>query len=284
MDIRTIKITADNVDKVLQSLIDDVDNIEAAEATLGLDIRGMVKLLSELPHNDDLYHNGETVLQHMRWVLADLDGLSTGKDEATKQLLALAAMMHDLGKAYTHGVLPEGKHTFYLHAEKSVQIAEVLLAKHRDQLGDMHGHLLDLVRLHDMFLHLANDRKQQAPGATAYLKRFLQEALYTDGRIETLVALAKADSARSKAEAGVLGRIQGVLEDIAQVESARAKVNDVKEQRKANWYARQDEIRALLEREFPAAVAALPDQSKVYAMLDKAKRIELIQTLRGIIA
>lgn len=286
MDLRTIEITAGSAEQVLQSLIDDVEGIEAAEARLKLDIRGMVKLLGQFQHNDDLYHNGEVVLEHMRWVLEDLDKLSDGKDAATRQLLSIAALLHDVGKAYSYEFKSTkpgepAKHTFHGHALKSVAVAEVLLAKHRAALGDAYQQILDLVRLHDSFLSLAATRSTQG-GGVKYLDNFLREAIYTGKRLDLLITLAKADSNRSKAEAGSLQRIEDVLADIAKAEQIRAEAEAKKAREHESWMEKQPEIRAFLEAEGAAeAVKALPDLPKTMQALGRIKRQDLMPRLRA---
>ena len=129
---------------------------------------------------------------------------------------------------------------------------------------------------------VAADRK--GTDSTTYLRRFLREALYREGHLDKLVTLAKADSARTKAEANALRRIEDVLGDIGKVEAGKTRVEETKARQRANWHARQDEIRAFLEREFPKAVASLPDQSRTYGVLADARRIDLIEALRRIVA
>ena len=123
VDIRTLDITADSLEQVLTDLVSTIDDLEGVEKALGLDLRSMVSLMAQFQHNDDAYHNSETVIQHTKWVLEDLDKLTEWMDSEHKLVLSLAAMMHDLGKAYTYQQI-KGKHTFYGHAEKSVVIAE----------------------------------------------------------------------------------------------------------------------------------------------------------------
>jgi putative nucleotidyltransferase with HDIG domain len=289
VDIRNIEITADNVEEVIGSLLAGVDDIDGAEKTTGLDLRSMITLLKKLPHNDDLFHNGETILQHMQWVLADLDEVSKTKDAATRQLLKVVALLHDLGKAYTHEfhVVKEGdppKNTFYEHATKSVAVAEALLAKQREQLGDLYQRILDLVRLHDVFLSLAHARKQHGGGSVGYLKDFLREAVVIDGHLDTLLTFAKADSARAKAESGSLASLQDVMADIEKAEAKKLEAIRAKERQRANWVTKQPEIRALLEAEAPEAVADLPDYAAMRETLGRGLKYKLIKQIERIIA
>ena len=278
-----LNVTVDNAEVVLQSLLDSVEDLDAASKQIGMDLRAMTKLLAEHKHNDNLHHNGESILEHTKWVLEDLGKLSADKAAATKQMLSLVALLHDLGKSYTHAVQPEGKITYYGHAEKSVAIAQVLLAASKERLGQMYQRILDLIRLHDSFLALGNDRKNQAPGATKYLNKLLREALYMDQHLDDLVTFAKADSARSKAGAGALQRIEDVLGDIALVEKQKVEQEAAKARQQAILQDKMPELRKLLETEYSEAAQALPDLSKVNAILGSAKRYDLIKQIRSLI-
>jgi putative nucleotidyltransferase with HDIG domain len=279
VDIRTLEITTENLEEVLGSLVDGIDDVDILEKTTGLDLRSLAGLLKGLPHNDDLFHNGESIFQHMQWVLADLEELSKTKDAATQQILKIVALLHDLGKAFTHEVQPDGRNTFKGHAEKSVQIAEALLAKQREQLGVLYQRILDLVRFHDVFLNLANSRKQQTGGGVGYLKRFLRENLVIEGHLDTLLTFAKADSARAKAESGSLQSLQGVMEDIERAEAKNLEQSRAKERMLARLHANLPQLKAFLA-EVPEAADALPDLSKANEILGRTHHWELAQELR----
>lgn len=274
-----LDVTVDNAETVLQTLIQGAGDLDQINAELGVDLSNMTKLMAELTHSENIHHNGETILEHTKWVLEDLGKLTEGKDAATKQMLALVALLHDVGKAYTREVQPTGKVTFYSHAEKSVEIAQVLLAKYRAQLGETYQRILDLVRLHDMFHAIANDRKNQAPGATKYLRRLLQEAIYLDKHLDELSIFAKADSARSKAAEKYLKNIDDVLADVALAEQQKAEIEATKARQQANLQRRLPEIRNLLENNCPEAANALPNMHEVNELLGRAKRFDLIKQI-----
>ena len=239
--------------------------------------------MAELKHNDNIHHTGETIIEHTKWVLADLEKLTEGKDATTKQMLSLVALLHDVGKAYTREIQPNGKITFYKHAEKSVAIAQVLLAQYKDQLGQTYQRILDLIRLHDMFHAIAHDRKNQVPGATKYLRRLLQESIYLDKHLDELVIFAKADSARSKAAEEYLKHIDDALADIALAEKLKAEQEVARARQQANIQRKLPEIRKLLEVEAPGAAQALPNVSKANAILGQAKQYDLIKQIRAML-
>lgn len=281
-NLLNIEITKDNAVEILEGLIADVDNLEDAEKRLGMDLRNMVKLMDQFPHNDDLHHNGETVMEHVLQVIEAVGEVTKGKDSLQKQLLGIVALMHDLGKAYTY-VNREGKHTFYDHMKRSVDVAEVLLAKHRERLGDLYHRIIDLVRHHDLFLTMVNSRAKAGEGLR-YLKPILREAVYLDGHLDDLLTFSKADSFHSKSYAEKLKDAEGVIEDLGRYEQQQAEALLEKQRQQERFQQRLPEIRAVLEAEAPETVSALADQSTLNAALGRIKRYDLIKRIQSMVA
>lgn len=281
----SLRVTADSLEEVLQALVDGVDDFEGVRDSTGLDIKSLVKLLGDYKHNDDIYHNGETILQHTKWVIEDIDRIVAEKDDVTKKLMPIVAMFHDLGKAYTYEVQPDtGKHTFYKHADKSVAVAEILLAKHRESLGELYQRILDLVRLHNIWLNLVDARKQRNPGSLKYLNKLMREEVFMNGHLDTLLTLSKADSSRMKHFDDVMKNIHDVVQDIEQAQKdMRDKEESIKRSR-MNRDEKLPEIRALLAAEFPDALSALPDIAAVNAVLGAAKRYDLLKKIKAIVS
>jgi putative nucleotidyltransferase with HDIG domain len=280
MDPLNLNVTSKNLEEVIQQLVADVDDLESAQAGLGGDLRDMTKFLGEHRHNDDIYHNGETVLQHIQWVLDDLEWLIQDKDEQTQQLLRLLAVLHDLGKAYTHTVSPEGKQQFHKHNHKSVEIAEVLLAKHREALGETYHDLIELIEAHDVFLVLVNEKARQPLGSTKYLSRFMRKSIYTRNLLNEMVTFAKADSYRSKRYQEGVKDIAGIIDDIAALEKKQREEAVAKAYQKQRLQQMLPEIRQLLEAEAPYAVSALPDLSEVNRLLGEQQQYYLIKQIK----
>jgi putative nucleotidyltransferase with HDIG domain len=288
VDLRELEITKDNAEEVLQGLVSDVDDLEGAEKRLGVNLRNISQLMRQFQHNDDLHHNGETVMQHTLEVIDAVRELTQDKDKLQKQLLGLVALLHDLGKAYTYEWQPDKqKHTFYKHMERSTEIAEVLLAKHRESLGDLYKRIIDLVRIHDMFLVLVNSRAERGENLR-YLKPLLKETVYAEGHIDDLLTLSKADSYRAKSYAEKLHDVEGVIQDLAAYEKKKVEdaAREVVEQKRMESALRHKlpEIQALLESEAPYAVEALPDLSKVNGLLGAQKRYDLIKRIKSMLS
>jgi hypothetical protein len=64
-DLLKEDLDPEQVEKYIQELVGSVSDLGKVERELGVDLRNITKFLKQYRHNDDLYHNGETVLQHM---------------------------------------------------------------------------------------------------------------------------------------------------------------------------------------------------------------------------
>jgi len=273
-----VELQADKVEQHLQSLVNGIENLEAVEADLGLDLRNMVELLGRYPHNDDIHHHGESVLEHIREVVQDVTEVTeTGPQ---RHLLGLVALLHDLGKAYTYEWI-DGKHTFRKHAEVSVKIAEAMLGELRRDDPEMYQHVLDLVRLHDAFMRLLEARKGTAN--LRYLNKFMREAIYTNGKLDDLLTFAKADSFRAQRFQESLAGAQGVLQDIREVEKRRKDEEALKRRCEALPPDTVAALRALLEVEAPDAADLLPDLKAVNKALGSQKLYSVLRQVEDIV-
>ena len=267
---------------LIQSLVDGIQDLDQAERDLGLDLRGLVRLLGAHPHNDDIHHNGETPLEHIRWVLEDVPKVAENPEQ--ERLLGIVALLHDLGKAYTYELI-EGRHTFHKHTKVSLSLTEVMLADLRVSDSQFYQRVHDLVRLHDFFMVLAEARK----GAKdlKYLNKLLREPLYIEGRLNDLVAFSKADSFRAKCYQEITRDRGLILADLEKVKDQRRASEEAlaqKEQTLRNRIEdRIEEIRLLLEG-VPEAQAALPSLRAVNKALGKQNRLDLIKKLQSLLA
>jgi putative nucleotidyltransferase with HDIG domain len=288
-NLRELEITSQNLESVLNGLIADVHDLEGVGSRLGVDLQNMTSIMQKIHHSDDLHHNGETILTHIGWVLDDVDRLTQTMDAEKRALLRLTALCHDLGKAYTHNFDPtKQKHTFRGHADKSVEIAKVLLEKHRQELGDLYDKVLDLVRLHDVFFSLVEARSKQPQGSTKYVSGLMQENIYRQGLLRDLLTFAKADAARSKSYDNKIKNFEGVVEDVERAETEmetaarEAEVARTRQERKIEEH--MPKIRALLEQNFPEAAAVLPNLRETKRLLGQAKRYDLIKEIQDLVS
>jgi putative nucleotidyltransferase with HDIG domain len=280
MNLRDIEITADRAEDVLQDLIDGIDDIEGVERKLGVDVRNMRQLMRSFRHDADEYHNGEDVLEHTKWVLQDVEKLTRDMDAERKLVIRLAALMHDMGKAYTFEVI-DGKHTFRSHTEKSIELAEVMLARHRKDLGTLYDRVIALVAKHDALMVLLNARA--GAKGTKYLNKFMRESIYMGGHLDDLLTLAKADGNRAKVRERTLADIEGVLEDIAKVEREQAEATKAKERLDREFTRRLPEIQVLLIAEGIPEGTKVKTLSEINAILGKAKKYDLIKHIKAML-
>ena len=266
----------EKVEVYVQGLVDSLDDLEGVEKELGLDLRNLTQLLDKWPHNDDIHHSGETTLQHMKWVIEDLQQFTGGMDVERRRMLQLAALLHDLGKAYTYELI-EGKHTFRQHAKISVRIAEKMLAKLREKNAKFVQRILDLVRLHDSFMQLIDARESST--GTHYLNKLMREAIYTDGHLDDLVTLSKADGHRAERMQETLAGMDGVLADLREVDDRRRQEAEAMQRRRDVPPEVIQKVRAILERGAPELVHLLPDIKAVKGQLGKDKRYDLLKLI-----
>jgi len=259
---------------LIQSLVDGIRDLDQAEKDLGLDIRGLVRLLDVHPHNDDIHHSGETTLEHIRWVLEDVPKVAESPEQ--ERLLGLVALLHDLGKAYTYELI-DGKHTFRKHAKVSLKLTEVMLADLRESDPQLYQRVCDIVRLHDVFMVLGEARK----GAKdlKYLNRLLREPLYTEGHLNDLVAFSRADGFRARRYQDTAREMETIL---AIIEGQKREAEEAKARKEQAIRDHLEEIQQILA-EVPEALAALPNLRAVNTALGKQKRLDLIQRIQSLL-
>jgi putative nucleotidyltransferase with HDIG domain len=270
----------DLIETYIQGLVDSIEDIDAAEAELGLDLRNMVQLLDEFPHNDDIHHNGETTLTHTRWVLEDLQEIAKDKDETQRHMLNLVALLHDLGKAYTHEVI-DGKHTFRQHAKVSVGIAKKMLAQLQKDDAQLYKRILTLVEHHDLFMNLVEARKSSS-GNKRYINKLLRSAIYLGGQLDDLITFSKADGARAQRMQETLDGMLEVLDDLHPVESDRAEEARQQQLRDRPPAETVEAVRSILQEEAPELVSLLPNIRRVNQELGKARRYDVLKRIEEV--
>ena len=131
LDIFSLEITPDNVEQVLAQIFNKVLAFKQYRNRINNNAKPLIlRNLKKYVHSNDDNHYGESILEHTKKVLSNIEQLSSNMDEKTKQLMRLVAVCHDLGKAFTHGLKNvEGgkKHTFYNHAKQSVRILKQII-------------------------------------------------------------------------------------------------------------------------------------------------------------
>ena len=282
-----LDVTADTLEAQLQDLIDGVEDLEAATKTLGFDLRELPKLLKDLKHSDDAYHRGETIMEHTRWVLEDVESLTADMPKTQRRLLRVVALLHDLGKAITcERDEKKCKYTFKGHDRKSVDIAKVLLARFEDDVEGYHQQILDMVREHDAFFRLADARPTS--GNTKYLRKFLDNAVRTDEHLRNLAAFARADSARARTIQQTLEEIDMVLADVGKHRAMLVQQELDKEEaarkQEINIVKYHDEIAEMVDAVVPGLSAKLPDRKAVFAELGGARAYGVLQQVQAILA
>jgi hypothetical protein len=275
MRIQDIHVTPNNVEDVLQLLLDDTD-VHRVESSSGLALRELIVRMRTLRHNDDAFHQGETILEHTQWVLADLDALTVGMPYETRQILNCVALFHDLGKAFTHTV--EGVlNRFYRHAQSSVLVVEALLSRERSPEFFL---IRDLVRLHDVFLSLAQARRQRTDDSLHYLNSILREQIVQNGQLDLLITFVRADTMRAQVDCESSRSLAGVLRDIVTHRDRAQAAVELRQRMAERAVSRVNDLRDLLA-EVPEAAGMLPDVSRANEVLGRVQRYDLIRGLHA---
>jgi putative nucleotidyltransferase with HDIG domain len=265
--------------------IDGAQVIAPVVDTFTVTVDDLVYRLHTLHHNDDQYHNGESLIEHISEVYDAVEAETMGWPEERRDLLRATALLHDLGKAYTHEYT-DGRHTFYSHNKMSRDIAALLLWEGIDW-PDFSEQVFDLVLYHDIFFSLINDRHRSK--GLKYLKKFSSQPVSRGMQLENLVAFARADSGRSRSfQTETLVGIDTILSDLHKYRAqVRAQASEAARQaacREVNLHRYRYEIVSVIESAVPGASDLLPDLKAVNRALGTAKRFDAIKALQAILA
>jgi putative nucleotidyltransferase with HDIG domain len=277
MQIAELHLAPSNVEETLHRILDDLD-LPRVEARTGLRLSELVPRLREYRHNQDQFHQGETILEHIQMVLEDLERITVGLGYPDRQLLNATALFHDLGKAYTRTV-EDGRFKYHRHAEVSGLVYDALMAQETSQEFFL---IRDLVRLHDVFLDLARARREATGGSLRYLNRLMTEPLVQQGRLYLLLHFVQADTARAQQDNASARSLQRVLSDIESYQIRQAEEVELRRRMQERAVTHADAIRDLVQ-EVPEAAAVLPNISAMNEILGRVRRYDLIRATQAIL-
>lgn len=284
--IYDIDIRADNLEEELLKLFSNIDDLESLKGELKYDVNSLFDDMNKLKHNDDMFHHGETIMDHTREVLEDLEEYIEDMDEDRKRLLRLVAVLHDIGKAVSYGWNEEkNKPTFHGHAEESMKIAERMLAKYKDESEELLQNILELVKEHDVFLKLVDQRGKSKN--LKYLKNFSNKSLSVGKDLENIVAIAKADNKRARSAEKDFKAIQGIVDDLSQyrIQAKEREEEEIRLKAKAkeNVIKYKDEILDIAKNVSPEAKQAFPDIKAMNRVFGMNKQYDAIKKIKDIL-
>lgn len=255
----------------IEQLIKALPDKPELSEQLDIDLDDTVRLMRSCHHNNDEWHRGESVLDHTINVLEDITDVCESYcwDDTQKRVLFMVGLLHDVGKAFTYGIDPDGRRTFYKHQEVSTSIAELLLWCLRDAHPEEYKRIIETIRLHDMTQQLVVARAQSR-GSTRYLNRVMREWIYLAGHLDDVLLFTKADMARAKIRRDLFTKLESVMADLRCVEDERRQEERMRASRKSPTQATIAGVQAILEVHAPGLVKLLPDVREVKRVLGKA--------------
>jgi len=284
LDLFSLDITPDNIEQVLQQITESVQEVDGIEDASVEELKTLLDNMKNLIHSDDEHHYGESILDHTKKVLSNIEQLTNELDDKTKQLMRLVALCHDLGKAFTHEIKEKDsakKHTFYGHAKKSVEILTKLINQQILEREE-YKNLIVLVKEHDEILSIYSQRGN----SLKYIKNIISSDAYTYGLFELQIAFAKADSVTQAA----------LDETNKMVEIIRSDITTYNKQQKEKEQAdilRAAEIQNLIETKGqeiselfsvePTLLALWPDAKAIRAEIGRMKNFDLMKKFNSII-
>lgn len=209
-----LEITLDRFEEQIESLMDGVDATSTLVQQLNFDFKNVLKALRETTHSSDDYHIGESILDHMKDVLRNVNVLTTGWDEKRRNILRVVAFLHDISKPETFAV-NKNKHTFYGHAQRGADVAKAVLEQFIDDSEEIKEYVEKLVKYHDTLFMLFDSKKRiNDPNNVQYLKKFIQSGLALGEGFEDLKTFALADSITAHSAQSTLEAIEIISKDI----------------------------------------------------------------------
>ncbi|MFZ4795940.1 MAG: HD domain-containing protein [Bacteroidia bacterium] len=283
LDLLSMDINPDNIDEVLKQIDSEIETITGKKEDL-------LQKMNDIIHSADDYHKGESILEHTKEVLQNIENMAdeiTGINDNALKLLRLVALFHDIGKVYTFAITKKNdktKHTFYSHAAKSVEVLKLLISKDLAEDSNFHHDLTELVKAHNSMMDLLASKKGDDP---AYVKRLVESTIGKRDLIKQLNIFMKADSMTEHAMKETLKTINSITEDVPRYHTQLKE----KENRAAAIdqmiVDKKDEVEELLNIELPndtnRLMALYPNIGQIRGEIMKAKRKDILGKLNIII-
>lgn len=226
IDLRTFELRVDTFEDQILEILDCLDLGAEAVRALNFDFKNLHRDLGQTFHRADDYHVGESIMAHMKMVLANINRIiqETQKDmpRERQNMFRLLAFLHDIAKPETYG---EGG-TFYGHPQRGFHVVNAMLAQILAGSEEMRQHIARIVRHHHALYELL-----QAAGNKDYLRKFVESGLSES--LEDLILFAQADSMTPRALEEALEAAETIRRDLGAYMGQKAVEDAVKARREA---------------------------------------------------
>ena len=283
LDLLSMDINSDNIDEVLKQIDSEIETITGKKEDL-------LQKMNDITHSADDYHKGESILEHTKEVLQNIENMAdeiTGINDNALKLLRLVALFHDIGKVYTFAITTKNdktKHTFYSHAAKSAEVLKLLISKELAEDSNFHHDLTELVKAHNSMMDLLASKKGDDP---AYVKRLVESTIGKRDLIKQLNIFMKADSMTEHAMKETLKTINSITEDVPRYHTQLKEKVDRAAAIDQMIVDKKDEVEELLNIELPndtnRLMALYPNIGQIRGEIMKAKRKDILNKLNIII-
>lgn len=274
-------------DQILE-LINGIDHTSDAVRDLNFDFKNLVGELNRVKHSDDDFHIGESVMDHMKVVLQNINRLTKGWDEKKRNMLRLTAFLHDIAKPETFEMRND-KATFYGHPDRGYAVAKVLLTQFKDESEDLREYIATLVKYHHNLYQLTDAKnKLKDPEQLSYLKGFVRAGLATEESIKDLSTFAMADSMTPKSLAEAVLGAKVISEDIKKYKAMQVAADRMQLEKEKRLQAKMQDQKALhsilapflSEGDLTHVLGKAPDLSAVNKELGLLREFGAIKALK----
>jgi len=269
-------------------LIEGIDHTSDAVKDLNFDFKNLVNELNRVKHSDDDFHIGESIMDHMKAVLENINRLTKGWDEKKRNMLRLTAFLHDIAKPETFE-MRNNKATFYGHPDRGYAITKVLLTQFKGESEDLRDYVATLVKYHHTLYQLTDAKnKLKDPKQLSYLIGFIRAGLATEESLKDLSVFAMADSMTPKSLEEAVTGAKIISEDVKKYKAMQEAADrmqlekEKKMQDKMRNYKALHHILApfLTEEELNLVLRKAPDLSAMNKELGTMRKFEAIKALK----
>jgi putative nucleotidyltransferase with HDIG domain len=281
-------LKVDSFEDQIEELIKGIDLTSKAVKELNFDFINLRKDLQKVKHINNDYHVGESILDHMKVVLKNVNDLTKGWDKKKRNMIRLMALLHDIAKPETFAMKGD-KSTFYGHPDRGYQVAKVLLSQFTSETEELRDYLARLIKHHHDISQLAHAKTQlKDPSDVSYLKKFIRSGMATEESLRDLSTFAKADSMTPASLRASLKAIKTITEDVKAFKREQEQQEKEEERKRKEMERRlknKKQVREVLqpfldEKLLDQVLRAAPDISAMNTLMGRNKEYNAIKVLK----